>query len=749
LTITRFKAIHFRKTLQVMGARNVSPLVQSLARSIHKGATMAYVNKSGDEGINGGRGSDRLKDSDYVYYIERNPTTTSTTSGTINTWRTTPYGRIAHGMAELDVNGLSLDDPSLDGEADVSFDGVELVPGPSSALTRTTASLAPKAMDALTYEPVSLPESGDSITGNYYAVRTSGGNYAQLRVFKDTVANKVMAEWSTYQLGLGVAVVGRGYRDPRDLVLSVEGGVTFAYVSVLRRLATGATVGAVARVPQLNDSRDFPNLTDVHYLVDWRFQTTRNSPQQLALRGSYLYVANKDAVLRIDLRTKSMADVATGFTNATGLLIDVTPNGKTYAYVTDTANGGRLLRIEINPTTGKALGPPTSYETLQNNLGATGFLEWADEDHTGFYVPLRDSRKLKYVRALDAPSVTIEELSLDPVPPDTTPAAPSQPWSVVVTSETDLCIISDAELGCLERRLLVKPGMLVLGIGLVPFDYIQQNTSDPHVGKANTVGTGYFFKVENAPFGDWLNLMLNHDKAWELGARYYRVRMQDETSTKNICDSFTDFRWDERLARWEPVTTSQRTIGGAVDVYPVRDPTELWYNPYYAARMNTYAVKNGLRTLEIVFLDKDGKPISGLSYTRKLLIDNNWPHASLSLPRIGGKEQTLTCGALQYHAKTDEFLMDYSVSHATNNAFYSLNFYRGGTHLGALAEYRNVALASPPKVTTVGDILGTCNIANVAIYLSVGVRVTNGYHYIGSTGTHLTFTLVPDSVPLH
>jgi hypothetical protein len=709
---------------------------------------MAYVNKSGDVVINGGRGSDQLPDSDYVYFIERNFPTNN--SGMIYTWRTTPYALIARSMASLDESGVSLDDPGLDGEADVSWDGVELIPGPSSALTRTTASLVPKTMDTLTYEPVSLPETGDSVTGNYYAVKTSGGNYAQLRVFKDTVTGKVMAEWSTYQLGLGLESVGLGYRDPRDIVLAVEDGVTVAYVSGMRRLATGAIVGAVYRVPQFEDSRHFMPVGDSHYLVDWRFSPTRNNPQQLALRGSFLYVVNKDALLRIDLRTKAVLPVATGLTNATGLLIDVTPDGKTYAYVTDAAApGGRLLRISINPSTGTAIGPPASYEVLKPGIGATGFLEWADEDHTAFYVPLRDSSKLLYVSALDAPSVTTEELSLDPVPPETTPAAPSQPWSVLPTSDTDLCVVSDAELGCLERRLLVKPGMLMLGIGLVPFDYIQQDAAHPHVGKANTSGTGYFFNVENAPFGSRLNLMLNHEKAWELGARFYRVRMHDESSIKNISESFTDFRWDDRMARWEPVSTSQRTVGSASDVYPVRDPAELWYNPYYSARLNTHLVKNGLRTLEVVFLDEAGKPISGLSYTRKLLIDNNSPHASLSLPRIGGKDQTLTCGALQYHAKTDEFLLDYSVSHPTNNAFYSLNFYRGGTHLGALAEYRNVSLASPPKVTTVGDILGTCNIANVAIYLSVSVRVTDGYSYIGSTGTHLTFTLVPDSVPLH
>ncbi|AKI98978.1 Hypothetical protein AA314_00605 [Archangium gephyra] len=57
--------------------------------------------------------------------------------------------------------------------------------------------------------------------------------------------------------------------------------------------------------------------------------------------------------------------------------------------------------------------------------------------------------------------------------------------------------------------------------------------------------------------------------------------------------------------------------------------------------------------------------------------------------------------------------------------------------------------AAPPKVKTVYDIIGDCNVANVYIRLGTEVRVTNGYWWIYGNATDLSFTLVPDSVPLH
>ncbi|WP_156349831.1 hypothetical protein [Archangium gephyra] len=50
---------------------------------------------------------------------------------------------------------------------------------------------------------------------------------------------------------------------------------------------------------------------------------------------------------------------------------------------------------------------------------------------------------------------------------------------------------------------------------------------------------------------------------------------------------------------------------------------------------------------------------------------------------------------------------------------------------------------------TVYDIIGDCNVANVYIRLGTEVRVTNGYWWIYGNATDLSFTLVPDSVPLH
>lgn len=690
--------------------------------------------------IIGGRGADSLPGSEYIYFLERNNPTNAT--GLINEWRVTPYALISSGIDELTPAGLDLDG---DGGWDILWDGVDLFPDMSSGLTRIPRyDTDAESLPELVYGSGGFPEDGNSTAGNCYAVSTISGDFAKLRVFKDTTDGKSKVEWATYRFGKYITPVGFGYQDPRDLVLAVENGVTVAYVSALRKV-NGRDVGTVYRVPRddASGSRLFKPVSTSHIVATWPNEATRNNPRQLALHNDYLYIVNGDALLRVRVNTSVKLPpevVYTGLTGATGLLLS---EDGTRAYVTDmgvdaaSGKAGRLLSININSS-----GIGSLHKVLRTDLGPTGLLEWADAERTAIYLSRLDANEVIRLSDLEAPTLAAEPVLA---------SAPMRSQSVMVMTTRGLFIVSDDEIGTMAMELPVDPGILVMGIGHVPFQFIEQDENSPNAGRANTSGTTYFFQVNNVPFGGTLHLMINHKSAYVAGARYYRVRfIQADGTIVSVPGGFTDFLWNRSMARWDQAPTSQLTMSGFTGLYPLRVPTDLWYNAYLGAVLNSHYLKNGLSRLEVSFFDGAGKPVSGLSYQRLLLIDNNNASVSLKLPVIGGREQTLTCGALQYKAKTDEFLLDYKVFHPNNNAVYSLNLYRGGQWLPPpVSESGKVADANPPKVTTVQDILGACNIANVSIGLSVGVRVTDGYQWIGSAYTSFSFTMVPDSIPLH
>ncbi|WP_147332936.1 hypothetical protein [Archangium gephyra] len=693
----------------------------------------------------GGRGSDRLPDSDFTYFIARGDP--SGAFGQIGEWSINSYELVSRGVTKLTSSGVDLDGGGAGGIADIVWDGTEVSSGGLSGLVRIPSMDAePGSLPELAFDyDAHFPEMGDSTRGNFYAAVTSSDNFSKLRIYKNAADGEVKVEWFTYRFTF--TPKGFGFQDPRDIVLAVENGVTVAYVSAVRSVRSGTSfklVGTVHRVPR-NDvpgSRDFKTLSPSPYVVaNWDPSSEpagRNNPQQLALHDGRLYVANGDVIVRVDPVTVTKLPVCVGLKGATGLLLS---KDGSQAYVTDTEKGGRLLSLKLNPSTGMY----SVEKELVTGIGRTGFLEWADDERTSFYLPLPDGNEVRRIGDLGAPAGITSQTLLS-----ASTGGPNKPYSVSVLSNHRLLIVSDSELGNLSMEISVAPGVLVMGIGLVPFTFINQDSGSPNAGRADTSGTSYFFQVNNVPFGGWLNLMINHEGAYELGARYYQVRFLQDGVPVSVSNGFTDAKWNATTARWEMVSTSHVALGSLAELYPVRSPTELWYNPYFGAEMNSTLLKNGVRTLVVTFFDAGGNPIPGASFERILRIDNNRSSLSLSLPVIGGRDQALTCGALQYKLKTDEFLLDYKVSHPTGDAIYSLSIYGGGRWLPApISESGRVGDAAPPKVKTVYDIIGDCNVANVYIRLGTEVRVTNGYWWIYGNATDLSFTLVPDSVPLH
>jgi hypothetical protein len=690
-----------------------------------------------------GRGSDRLPDEEDVYLIG------DLTQGRgILQWRTRPFELLSSGTLELRAHQTGQEDLLvLDGSRawHLAWDGKQLRPNPLLLEGEGLAPLEywgmhPEVLSGLTYTQESLPEDGGSMS--FYAIRIAENAYTKLQLFRDpTNEEQLKARWLTYQFSEEIRHAGYGYVDPRDIILSRENGMRVAYVSDRRALE-----GRVHRVPWDMNVHRFQtvNWASLEHCV-FR-STTLNEPQQLALSQDGVYLVNRTALLKLGC-PEPLYD---GLVGAMGLLLN---EDASVAFVTDRGpdNTGRLLRIPLRPNS----GPP---EVLQESLGLSGYLEWADEARTAFYVPLPIQKQVLRVDNVGhgTPSVSgpLREFS---------ESMPTQAVrSIVRLTERMRLVLSEAEAGRLEVDLAVAPGELVLGMGLVPFQYIQQpsypnapDLGEPGLGRADTARTSYFFQVDKVPFGGNLHLMLNHKRAYSLGARYYCVRAYNGAETRpvpGIAQNFRDRRWGVSL-EGKPGWVEEElplTRSGEDDLFSLRDPDEQWERPYLGCILHSRGLNDGLVRLEVGFFDGNKVRMSGLTVSRWVLIDNTFATVSLPLPRLNGQVKPLHCGALVYGPDKDaaRLQFDFAVHHPNDNARFSLAFRSAGQWRGELTVTGKASRVDSPREVTVRQLLGHCNVAHVHAVLSCAVQVTNGYQWMGGASVALSFMLVPEGTPL-
>src|SRR4029077_16369087 len=108
-----------------------------------------------------------------------------------------------------------------------------------------------------------------------------------------------------------------------------------------------------------------------------------------------------------------------------------------------------------------------------------------------------------------------------------------RPSSVAVPTPGDMLICCDQVIEELDFGIgILQPaGPLLMGIGFIPFDKVKPS------GLADTtVDPTYFYQVKDTPFGGALPLMVNHLRAFNDGASYYRVRVNGALRM----DSWTD-----------------------------------------------------------------------------------------------------------------------------------------------------------------------------------------------------------------
>lgn len=728
---------------------------------------MTYKKLADGSGV---RGTHHATGMAHVYYVKNNGNPNASI-GQVARILVTPSGKVADGSQSLtDMPGVNFDA----GWEDIVWTGTDIEPldmaiykYPQAPL-HGLAGIDPSSLPGLAYQTAAISEDGQG--DNYYAGKTASDYYVVFRIFKVQNDPTTRIEWMTFNTNTNEEIVGHGYRDPRDIVISAD--LKTAYVSA----KDGNNRSRVLAVPNTGDSfvPDFTILSSVAaYAIDpiTVSSPALNATAQIAIdpaNPQIIYVVDATGLWRIEpkIRKTKVVDIPNG---GMGLLID----NNRIAIISDIL--GNLYQVDLGSLSPLLTPLPSP---ISNLGGRSGFLTWVDETKTSFFATvLGPIHKVCQVNLQAAESLDLADLQGLPSPL-------TNAWSVESLSPTRIFMATDAEVGTLDLNM--QSNALVLGIGLVPFDYIIQDPMSTDQGKADTTpAVGYFYQVNKVPFGGSLKLMINHPKAYDLGLRHFRVTLKKVGAAAGevITDVFYDLLWKgvggTPKFHSTPVSSTGPTpqAGIPVNAYPIRSPSDLWYNAYLGMIMPTrrtekgeLKVNNGLHEVKVEFFDQNGQWVVGETKTYVILLDNNLCNADLFPPRMGnlvlGNQvpagyPTLDCGCITYASKDGKVALDFKAWQLNGAANYTLAFSRGGKALPHLTQTgtTNTSSALETKTTTklaqsptfkVGHLLGDCNVASIRVEINVLPRAIDGYQWVGALSGRKTldFTLVPAGTPM-
>ncbi len=570
-------------------------------------------------------------------------------------------------------------------------------------------------LQSLTYSSAEIVADNNSsnllVDGAVFAVKTTSGNYTKVQVLN--YGYNIELRFVTYEQPENYHVLATGYQQPEDIVLSSDG--QHAYIT--------ERVGNFIQVDLNNPDR-----------VGARFISTRmNAPHQIALdeaRGIAYTVefAGSGRLLRIDLDHGTQTVMASGLEGAIGLLVT---SDDQFAYISQqTASGGQLMQIELS--SGRR-------EVIATGLDNPFFMTWSDPGESAILITERDpaNRVTKISLAEEAPVVS-----------HLLTGVPARPSSIAVVNENTILICSDQEISKANftESIYESAGPVFLGIGHVPFDRIINGYAD------TAVDPGYFFQVKDAPFGGTLPIMLNHEKAYADGARFYKLKVDGNEPLQ----SFNDYKWSTSINRFQLTTTTPDSNG----YYPLRSPGQLWYNHWLGYRLNTLALRNGLHTISIEIYATNALTASPVStHSLDVMIDNQIPLAVIDEiihhHHTDGPTVVGTCGIVTENS--DQFTFKITArdteGHLKNWRLVALwgdnksaeiikQSYTppadGSRRWNGLT---TTIMPSPPWSATVpGD--PTSRRCAHTFYLHVWDRVINGYHYIHKNSYHKSVTLL-------
>ncbi len=614
-------------------------------------------------------------------------------------------------------------------------------------------AITPEQLVALNW--ASVPTGNNIITlppltpsGSFYAVRIPLGsnqyNYAAVRIYNDGL---VRLDWVAYLVSPNAIRVSPLAGAWNDIVVTEYDSTIF--VSGIESSGSHS----IMRLERLTSS-SYPTYDGIRLNSD--NPRPLSNPRQMVLDGGYVYVVDDTSLWRIE-SGGDQVELVNGLTEGVGLLLR--SNGAMLtAYISDTAGDIRVVNLsEFNENLGTPLPAPEPSFSIG---GQSGFMTWASDERNAILVT-------------DVAGGRVVRLELDDGMMSDEVTELTEPWSTEVVSQVELYICSSGEIGRFDKTIMVNE-VLLLGIGLVPFDYINSSDDDDLIsqvlgqtpagandGRADTSSApGYYFsQYPNIPFGGSLSLQINHEAAWEAGFRYVRVSIQNVSGTsRGITGEYVNMLWNG--SRFEPVTTP--AINGR---YPIRNPDDLWYNHFLGAVIPTSTADNGHNVLRVEFFTTSNASEASTSvHERLILVDNTRYNTSLQFPRLGVGAAaplpdiypTLDCGCIGYDTtsagKNTRIALDFSAWHPQGVGRYALRFYRGSTHLSELAQDGDVTVGSTTMVKDtvgadsfrIGHLTGSCNIASIQVNLSVSSRVIDGFGWVNlGAYSQRNFTLAP------
>jgi hypothetical protein len=521
------------------------------------------------------------------------------------------------------------------------------------------------------------------VPGDVFAVLTKQGNYAKVKVL--SYGYDLNIKWVTYHLDPAYTVLGTGYQQPEDVKVSVDD--LHAYVT--------ERTGDLLRVTLSNANRAAATVVSAGM----------TAPHQIFLDEAHqaAYVvefASPGHLWRINLTNGARTAVVSDLDQAVGLVLS---SDLQYAYVSEQTAGpdkGRVSRIQMS--NGARL-------KLATGLTNPFFLTWADDSETTLLVPERDP--VNGIRSINVTSGGTNVVAS---------GVPTRPSSVAVPTSGKMLICSDAIIEQIDfgSGIFQPAGPLLMGIGFIPFDKVQAS------GLADTtVDPTYFYQVKNTPFGGTLPLMVNHLRAFNDGAAYYRVKVDGAVRL----DSWTDEKWNG--FQYVPQTTGPTLVAGQPGWYPVHSLAELflWMNPSLGSLMDSTILSNGLHTIVLEFVNGGGGLIE-TSTPLTILVNNQSCVASIATPVLNGKSADPVCGVLQYAAKNNDLVsMSFAASHPSNFANYSFTLIKGVNTLTPPSISGPVSAVVTPITDTVAHLLGPCNVAGFAEHVYVAATINNGW----------------------
>jgi hypothetical protein len=565
--------------------------------------------------------------------------------------------------------------------------------------------------------------SNKLVNGDVFAVQTNVGNYTKIKVLHYDYNLKV--QWVTYKVGPRYRVIGTGYTQPEDI--KVTSGGRYAYVT--------ERGGNFLRVDLTNANRPAAQVVT----------SGLTAPHQIALDEAHgqAYVPEftggaTGRIWRIDLSGGSKTAVFSGLQGCTGLLIT---KDLRFAYVAEQVSGAnRVARINL---------ATAQREILTSSLTAPFFMEWGDQFESRIILAERDPANRITMLDLSAAPVAVSHLLT---------GVPNRPSSTVMTNPATMIVCCDSEIDQydLSSALFSLAGPLFMGIGLVPVDHII-NTGDNNTdGYADTTDNpGYILQVKDAPFGGTLAIMINHNAALLAGARYYKLFVNQVTPAATPPmeprQSFSDYLWNSGSSSFVPQTTGPDAGG----FYPVRLPTQIWYNPLLGYMLDTGILANGLCVINIKLYDAAHVEIPVASiHSRRVKIDNQWPTANIEKIFHDGSEvavcQIVNSGSDQFTFRITAsdpqgHLLSWGLSALwgdNKSATVAQDSY-SPSHVSPTRQWAGVVSGDVPTPAWHATVAGDSTSTRCAhtFYLGVWDRVINGYGYLHYQQYHKSITI--------